>query len=124
MFSLPLGAVHLFNAIVQEVLAKGYYLTESQIQEIILGKEPVFDEEGISQIAREETQQFTNKLISNIIEHGLELRINPTIFVGGGSILLKQYINDIKIGYVEIIEDTFANARGFEMLARQILLKR
>jgi plasmid segregation protein ParM len=84
----------------------------------------VFDEEGISQIAREETQQFTNKLISNIIEHGLELRINPTIFVGGGSILLKQYINDIKIGYVEIIEDTFANARGFEMLARQKLLKR
>ena len=123
-FSLPLGAVHLFNAIVQEVLAKGYYLTESQIQQIILGKEPVFDVEGISQIAREETQQFTNKLISNIIEHGLELRINPTIFVGGGSILLKQYINDIKIGYVEIIEDTFANARGFEMLARQKLLKR
>ena len=123
-FSLPLGAIHLFNSIAQEVLARGYYLIESQIQQIILGKQPVFEDEGISKIVRETTERFTGRILSQIGEHGLELKLNPTVFVGGGSILLKRFIEESKIGYTEIIEDPFANAKGFEMLARQKLLKR
>jgi plasmid segregation protein ParM len=124
-FSLKIGTISLFNSIAQEILAREYYLTEFQIQQIILGKQPVFDEQGISQIIGEGTKRFTDKLISSIVEHGLELRLNPTVFVGGGSILLKQYIEKTKIGYSEVIEDpSYANAKGFELLAKQKLLKR
>lgn len=123
-FSIPIGVIHLFNSIAQEVLARGYYPTESQIQQIVLGKQPVFEDEGISKIVRETTERFTGRILSQIGEHGLELKLNPTVFVGGGSILLKQYIEKSNIGYTEIIEDPFCNAKGFEMLARQKLLKR
>ncbi|MDK2799604.1 MAG: plasmid segregation protein ParM [Clostridiales bacterium] len=123
-FSLPIGAIHLFNSIAQKALAYGYRLTENQTQQIIIGEQPVFDDEAIGEIVRESTQRFVDKILSQIGEHGLELKLNPTVFVGGGSILLKRFIEESKIGYTEIIEDPFANAKGFEMLARQKLLKR
>jgi plasmid segregation protein ParM len=123
-FSLPIGAIHLFNSIDQKSLAHGYHLTETQIQQIILGQQPVFDNEEIGEIVRESTQRFVDKILSQITEHGLELRLNSTVFVGGGSILLKRLIEESKIGYTEVIKDSFTNAKGFELLARQKLLKR
>lgn len=122
-FSLGIGIIHLFNGIAQEALASGLHLTESQIQQIILGKQPMFEDEGISKAIEEATEQFVSKLLSQIAEHGLELKLNPSVFVGGGSILLKKYIEAKNIGYTEIISDTFANAKGFDLLARQKLLR-
>jgi plasmid segregation protein ParM len=123
-FSLPIGVIHLFNSIVQQTLALGYHLTESQIQQIIFGKQPVFQGEGISKIVNETTIRFTQNLLSQVAEHGFELRLNPTVFCGGGAILLKQFLEENNTGYTEIIEDSCANAKGFEMLAKQKLLKR
>lgn len=123
-FSLPIAAIHLFNDIAQRILGSfGAHLSESQIQQIILGKQPMFEDEGISKVVEEATERFVSKLISQIAEHGLELKLNPTVFVGGGSILLKKYIEASKIGYTEIILDPFANAKGFDLLARQKLLR-
>ncbi|MGI6747204.1 MAG: hypothetical protein ACOX4V_02980 [Anaerovoracaceae bacterium] len=52
-------------------------------------------------------------------EYGFEMKINPTIFVGEGSMLLQKYIeNSPKIGYMEVL-DNFANVKGFEVLAKQ-----
>ena len=122
-FSLPLGVVHLYNLIMQQGVAQGYRLTDAQVQQMIIGKQPNFEDQGLYHIVKTTTEQFVEKLISQISEHGFEMRLNPTVFVGGGSILLKTYIEQCKIGYVEVIQDTFANAKGFEMLAKQKLLK-
>ncbi|MBB6215084.1 plasmid segregation protein ParM [Anaerosolibacter carboniphilus] len=123
-FSLPVGAIHLYNNIIQQALALGYHLTESQIQQMILGKQPTFKDEGLFKIVNDTATRFTQKLLSQVGEHGFELRLNPTVFCGGGSILLKQILEENNTGYTEVIEDSFTNAKGFEMLAKQKLLKR
>ncbi len=52
------------------------------------------------------------------------MSLNPTVFLGGGSILFKKYIEESRVGYIEVIDDPFANAKGFEMLAKQKLQNR
>ncbi len=123
-FSLPIGIISLFNNLKQQVVSMNYHLTEQQLKQIILGKKPIFNEQAIEEICKESTQLFTKKILSQISEHGLELRLNPTIFIGGGAVLLKRFIEESKVGYAEVIEDIFCNAKGFEMLAKQMRVKR
>jgi plasmid segregation protein ParM len=67
----------------------------------------------------ERTQIYVEELLDKLKEYGFEMKINPTIFVGGGSMLLQKYIeNSPKIGYMEVL-DSFANVKGFELLAKQ-----
>ena len=122
--SLQLGAINLFNKIIQQTTALGYRISEFQIEQILSGERPIFENDEIYQIIENTTRDFARNLISKLQENGLEMSLNPTVFIGGGSILLKRYIEESRIGYIEVIEDEFANAKGFEMLAKQKLQNR
>jgi hypothetical protein len=78
-----------------------------------------FQNENIKSLIEEKTQIYVEELLDKLKEYGFEMKINPTIFVGGGSMLLQKYIeNSPKIGYMEVL-DSFANVKGFELLAKQ-----
>jgi plasmid segregation protein ParM len=52
----------------------------------------------------------------------VDLRSNPAIFIGGGSILLRKFIEEsMLVAKSDFIESPNANAIGYEMLARSQL---
>jgi plasmid segregation protein ParM len=62
-------------------------------------------------------EQFTRNTISEISQAGLDLTENMTVFVGGGSILVKDHI--IRTGLVAktiFVYDVHANTKGYQLL--------
>jgi plasmid segregation protein ParM len=104
----------------QDILSLGIEIHEEQIEDTILGENiSFFQNENIKSLIEDKTQIYVEELLDRLKEYGFEMKINPTIFVGEGSMLLQKYIeNSPKIGYMEVL-DNFANVKGFEVLAKQ-----
>ena len=76
-----------------------------------------------------ETIDLLGKILTNILTalyaYVPDFRTNPAVFLGGGSLLLKQQIeksSDFK--YIEFIEDIRANAVGYEKMTALHIQKR
>lgn len=119
-YSLPNGVITLFGSIQQELLKMNINLTEKQIQDIILGREPVLFDADIGKMIEMKAEEYVENLLTKILEYGFEFR-NPTIIVGGGGMMLRKYIESSdKIKYIENL-DQFANAKGYKILLEQEL---
>ena len=98
-------------------------IQESQIEEILMGSNTCFLDKDLKDLIYRKAKIFTEELIYKLKEHGFEMKINPNIFMGGGSLLLKQFIEDRdKLMYMEFL-DQFSNVRGYEVLTRQSVEK-
>ena len=119
-YSLPDGIITLIANIQQELLKTNIRLTETQIQDIILGREPVIFEADVKEIIKIMTNEYVENILAKIEEYGFEFR-NPTVFTGGGSMLLRKYIEEFtKVRYADFL-DQFANAKGYKILLEQEL---
>lgn len=119
-YSLPDGIITLIANVQQELLKMNIRLTEGQVQDIIAGKEPVIFEADVKEIVEAIAKEYTENLLSKIQEYGFEFR-NATVFTGGGSMLLKRYIEESsRVKYADFL-DQFANARGYKILLEQEL---
>lgn len=119
-YSLPNGVITLFASIQQELLKMNINLTEKQIQDIILGREPVLFDADIGKMIKMKAEEYIENLLTKILEYGFEFR-NPTIIVGGGGMMLRKYIESSdRVKYIENL-DQFANARGYKILLEQEL---
>jgi len=59
---------------------------------------------------------------SYIIRQNIDLRANPAVFIGGGSILLRPFFEASQlVAKADFVESPNANAIGYEMLARKQL---
>jgi plasmid segregation protein ParM len=116
------GVIQLFNKIKQDILKEGMLITEKQIEEVILKKDnSTFSDVNIGNTIIKETGQFVTDMLERLREQNYDLKINPTVFLGGGSLLLKSYLEANKeLGYFEIL-DEFANVEGYRILAEQKL---
>jgi len=69
-------------------------------------------------------KQHADKILDELRENMVELKANLVIFIGGGAILLKPFIEQspmvVKADYVL---DEKANAKGYAMLAAHQLKK-
>lgn len=117
--SLENGVIVLYNRISSKVNADfDLLLEESDIDMVLRGENTDFDEDVI-RIIEQQAQEFVNDLIGKLRERMIDLRANKAIFVGGGSILLKKYIEaSDKIGYAIFVEEVSANVKGYELLYR------
>ena len=115
--SLENGVFFLYNPIIERVNSDfDILLTESDIDDIILGRQSEFPA-NVCRIVRNGAQTFINDLISKLRERSIDLRTGKSVFVGGGSILLKKQIESSdKIGNPIFIDRVTANAEGYEML--------
>jgi plasmid segregation protein ParM len=119
-YSLPDGIITLIANIQQELLKTNIRLTETQVQDIILGREPVIFEADVKKIIKAMSNEYVENILAKIEEYGFEFR-NPTIFTGGGSMLLRKYIEEsTRVRYADFL-DQFANAKGYKILLEQEL---
>ena len=94
-----------------------------QICEILAGQNTVLDCE-IQKAIRREVEKYATDMLNKLRELQVDLRTNPAIFVGGGSILLRAFIKaSAFVRAVEFEPDTRANAYGYELLGQAQLEK-
>jgi len=115
--SLENGVITFYDKMIERINAEfDILLNESDIDAILNDKPADYDEQ-IKQIIKEQAQTFINDLLGKLRERMIDLRSGKAIFVGGGSILFRNQIeNSEKVGSSIFIDNISANAVGFELL--------
>ncbi len=96
----------------------GLSITPAQIEQILHDKDCTLDNE-VKEIIRKQGKRYTKKLLKLLEESGFDTKAVPTIMLGGGVGVIRKYIP--KNRKVEIISDIHANAKGYEIFAKQVL---
>lgn len=66
---------------------------------------------------RDKAREFANSIILEVSQAGFDLREYNTVFVGGGSMLLKDFLMESENSSKFIfVDDLHANARGYKMI--------
>lgn len=116
--SLETGIITMNNEIVRKVGAlHDMRIEDEHISAVLGGKEIILPEE-IKVTVREEAKLHAKEILDQLRELQVDLRANPAIFIGGGSVLLKPFLEQSPlVVQTDFIKDCHANAIGYEMLA-------
>jgi plasmid segregation protein ParM len=115
--SLENGIIMLYNQVISRVnSALDLLLDEADIDTILKGETDQFSED-VKELVNNAAQIFLSDIFGKLRERAIDLRSSKVVFVGGGSILLKDKIEmSDKITSPIFIEDISANANGYELL--------
>ncbi|MCL1821161.1 MAG: ParM/StbA family protein [Oscillospiraceae bacterium] len=117
--SLEHGVIILYNQITARVNSDlDLLLDESDIDAILKGEHNNFNSD-VKRIVNETAQTFISDLFGKLRERAIDLRSGKTVFVGGGSILLRKQIEAFgKVASPIFVDKISANAKGYELLYR------
>ena len=123
--SLELGIITMNNTIKGRVsTAYDLQIDEEHIYDVLTDKPTILNDE-VKNFIREEAEKHAENILDNLREQGIDLKANPAIFAGGGSLLLKPYLEgSTKTQLVEFLPDVSANAVGYQLLANGVLRKK
>jgi len=115
--SLEHGVIVMYNQIIAKVNSElDLLLDESDIDTIIKNKAVSFNID-IKKVVINTAQMFISDLFGKLRERSIDLRNGKTVFVGGGSILLREQIyNSGKVSSPIFVEKISANAKGYELI--------
>lgn len=116
--SLETGIITMNNKIAGKISSVyDMKIDDGHIFDVLSGKKTVLTQDVIDQI-KGESGVHAAKILNDIRELGIDLKTNPAIFVGGGSLLLEEYIKQSgMVSVTEFIPDVSANAMGCTILA-------
>ena len=118
--SLYRGVNTMFRKIGEQERAKGAKdIPDATIEGILLGDKEILQDSSQERVdlVRASAKQFAREVMSEVSQAGLDLAENRTVFVGGGSILLRKYI--VETGLVAkpiFVDNVHANAQGYLLL--------
>ena len=117
--SLELGMIRCINDISEQLRRTiGVSVTDSQIEDVLIhggSNLPV----TANRIVLEYGKLYGERIISTLLENGLDVEAVPVIFIGGGASLIQNFIPETRFCNAEFITDLHANAKGYEYIARQ-----
>ena len=91
-------------------------LEEADIDSIINGMTQYYDDRVVSALMQQ-VQDFVTDLLSSLRERGIDTRSSYIVFIGGGAMLLKDYIiASGKLSKYRFVDDICANAKGNDLL--------
>lgn len=115
--SLEHGVITLYNKISSAVYSEYDMLCEESDIDAVLKNEQTVFSEAIIDFIRDSARKFVADMIDQLRERGIDLKTSTAIFAGGGSLLLKEYIEaDERIVSSIVIDSIAANAKGYEIL--------
>ena len=123
--SLESGVITMNNGIIGKISAKyDMKLEDEHISAVLLGGETILPED-VKQSIREAAASHAKGILDQLRELQVDLRSNPAIFIGGGSILFRPLIESSPmVAQASFVEDPKANAIGYAMLAEAALNSR
>ena len=112
------------NEIIRKV---NYYhdmiLEDEHISDVLCGRNIGLPADVVETITSA-TKQHASNILNQLRELQVDLRSNPAIFVGGGSILLRPFLEDSPmVMRGSFVDSPNANAVGYEMLGRTQMLR-
>lgn len=120
--SLETGIITMNNEIVRKVGAlHDMRIEDEHINAVLSGMETILPEDVKDTIC-DETRRHAKDILDQLRELQVDLRSNPVVFTGGGSILLRRFLESSPlVAKADFVESPNANAIGYEMLARRQL---
>ena len=116
--SLENGIIRVYNTIKAAIRQKySILLDEEDIDNIILERGGVYKPE-LKERVREIVIGYVIELLGTFRELGIDFSTTQTVFLGGGSILIAEFIQIVWKRYggeYAIINDTKANAKGYRL---------
>ena len=115
--SLEKGVIKLYNDVASRINSeRDILLDDTDIDRIIRGEKTDYDRE-VLRIVGDMTRTFVEDILGTLRERGLDLKTSCVVFIGGGAVLLKKYLEGSdKIGRCIFVEDICANAKGYGLL--------
>ena len=99
-------------------------IEDEHISAVLLGGETILPED-VKQSIREAAASHAKGILDQLRELQVDLRSNPAIFIGGGSILFRPLMESSPmVAQASFVEDPKANAIGYAMLAEAALNSR
>ena len=116
--SIEMGVISMHNEIIGKVGSLcGMKIEDDHIAAVIQNRETILSDQVI-QIIKESAKRYADRILDKLRELQVDLRSNPVIFVGGGSVLFRPYLEcSPMVAKAEFVVDPKANAVGYGMLA-------
>ena len=123
--SLEHGIIILYNQIIAKVNSElDILLDESDVDALIKGEHTDYGD-TVKRIVDDIAKVFVSDLIGKLRERAVDLRSGKTVFVGGGSILLRDYIEASgKVASSIFVDKISANAKGYELMYKTARARR
>lgn len=114
--SLPEGIIMLYKRIMVGIRQRfNLYLEEIDIDNILFKRKTPYSELVIRRTF-EIAAEYMSDLLGSFLEFGIDFRATVTVFVGGGTVLLKDIIDEVWKRYHStyyVLDDPKANVKGF-----------
>lgn len=122
--SLESGVITMNNDIIRKVNSlHDMLLDDEHISDVLSGRDSILPNDVIETI-KGATKLHASNILNQLRELQVDLRSNPAIFVGGGSILLRPFLESSPmVARGSFVESPNANAIGYEMLGRTQMLR-
>ncbi len=116
--SLEMGVITMANDIVGKVSAlHDIKIEDDHIADVLQGRPTILPQE-VQDTIFSAVRGHANSILDKLRELQVDLRANPAIFIGGGSVLFQRFIEESPlVVQADFISDTKANAKGYKMLA-------
>ena len=116
--SLEMGVITMNNDIIRRVGAlHDMRIEDEHISAVLAGQETILPE-TVKKTIRESAARHAKEILDKLRELQVDLRANPAVFIGGGSILFRDYLeHSPMVVSATFIDDPCANAIGYKVLA-------
>jgi plasmid segregation protein ParM len=120
--SLEGGVNRLCNDIVNTLSSEmGLRAEQDQVEIALRGEETLFDFAALNLI-ESFAARFAVHLLADLRERDIDLKTTPSVFIGGGALLLRRYLERSAMVKAPVfVENINANAVGYELLAKAVL---
>lgn len=116
--TLNIGVIHLLNRIRTEMDAEGIQVSDEMLLSAIRGKRIMHKKSDyIKRTCVSFTRDYVSELVAELEASGYDLSL-PTVWIGGGYQLFKEYIGKNEKIFTIKEFDEFANAKAYEWLIR------
>lgn len=115
--SIENGVIAFYDTVSKECLERyDVIIEESDVDNILSGDEEYYDKYIVETVDRCAKEYITN-FLAKFKEKNIDLKQNFIIFAGGGSLLLKKYLEESELIKKHMfLENINANAKGYEIL--------
>lgn len=123
--SLEMGVITMNNDIIRRVGAlHDMRIEDEHISAVLSGKETILPED-VKKTIRESAGHHAKDILDKLRELQVDLRSNPAVFIGGGSVLYRDYLEKSPmVASATFVDSANANAVGYYAMAEaQMSLK-
>ena len=119
--SLELGVIRCIDETMEQVgRSTGLSVTDIQIERVLNGNSCSLDPKA-KEIIQKNGRSYTERILSAIMEAGFDLRAIPSVFMGGGSTIVRRHVTPQDgLCRAFYLTDVKANAAGYERIVGQM----